>query len=86
VNKARDLLAMSNKDVILPAQSPVWKALKPYRDKVKRNEKGDRYYQWDYTHGDIEEYNSRGEHLGSIDPITNERTKPAVNGRTIKIS
>ncbi len=77
---------MSGKDILLPSQSPVWKALKPYRDNVKRNEKGDRFYQWDYTHGDIEMYNARGEHLGCIDGKTGEQTKPAVKGRTIKIS
>jgi hypothetical protein len=77
---------MSDKDVLLPGESPIWKGFKPYRDKVKRNEKGDRFYQWDYRHGDIEEYNSRGEHLGCIDGKTGERTKPAKKGRTIKIS
>ena len=69
-----------------PSESPIWKGFERHLDKVKRNKKGDRYYQWDYTHGDIEEYSARGEHLGCIDGRTGERTKPAVNGRRIKIS
>ncbi len=79
-------MAMSNKDVLQPAQSPVWNSFEEYRGKVKRNKKGDQYYQWDYTHGDIEVYNKRGEHLGCIDGKTGEKTKPAVKGRTIDIS
>ncbi len=43
-----------------------------------------RYYEWDYTHGDVEVYNDRGEHLGSADPQTGDMTKPPVPGRTIK--
>ena len=77
---------MSDRNGLQPAQSPIWKNLKPYRGKVKRNEKGDQFYQWDYTHGDIEVYNKRGEHLGCIDGITGEWTKPAVKGRTIDVN
>lgn len=77
---------MSGKDILQPSQSSIWQELEPYRGKTKRNEKGDRYYEWDYTHGDIEMYNDRGEHLGSIDGITGEQIKPAIKGRKIKIS
>ena len=42
-----------------------------------------RFYDWDYTHNDIEVYNCRGEHLGSMDPITGEMYKPPVPGRII---
>lgn len=42
-----------------------------------------RYYEWDHTHGDVEVYNDRGEHLGSADPQTGEMTKPPVPGRKI---
>ncbi|CAF1250843.1 unnamed protein product [Rotaria sp. Silwood1] len=69
-----------------PAKSLIWQNLKPYRGKVKRNKKGDQFYQWDYTHGDIEVYNKRGEHLGCIDGKTGDWTKPAVKGRTIDVS
>ena len=44
------------------------------------------YYEWDYTHGEIEVYNSRGEHLGVMDALTGDMTKPAVSGRTIDVS
>lgn len=43
------------------------------------------YYEWDYTHNDIEVYNNRGQHLGSMDPTTGEMYKDAVPGRIIKL-
>jgi hypothetical protein len=43
------------------------------------------YYDWDYTHNDIEVYNSKGRHLGSMDPMTGEMYKLPVPGRTIKV-
>lgn len=56
--------------------SPVWKGLKHhgrdhYGREIRTNTKtgsDKRYYQWDNTHNDIEVYNHRGEHLGSMDP------------------
>ena len=63
-----------------------WKGLKPFRGKTKTNGLGGkdrRYYEWDHTHGDVEEYDRRGEHLGTLDPQTGQRTKPAVPGRKI---
>jgi hypothetical protein len=77
---------MSKNGGLQPSQSPIWKGFEQYRGKIKRDRKKDRYYQWDYRHGDIEEYNSQGEHLGSIDGLTGERTKPAEKGRTIDLS
>ncbi len=68
-----------------PSLSPIWNGLENYRGKIKRNSKGTQYYQWDYTHGDIEVYNSRGEHLGCIDAISGAWTKNAVKGRTIDL-
>lgn len=44
-----------------------------------------RYYEWDHTHNDIEVYDSKGKHLGSIDPKTGNMYKEAVNGRRIKL-
>lgn len=43
-----------------------------------------RYYEWDHTHNDIEVYDKKGRHLGSMDPITGELYKPPVNGRKLK--
>jgi hypothetical protein len=56
-----------------------------YRGKIKRNSKHTEYYQWDYTHNDIEVYNSRGEHLGCIDALMGEWTKGPVKGRRIDL-
>lgn len=67
---------------------PPWRELKPWRGKTKTNElrgKHKRYYEWDHTHGDVEVYNHRGEHLGSMNPDTGEMIKSAVLGRRIPI-
>lgn len=65
-----------------------WQGLRPYRGKTKTNgESGKRrrYYEWDHTHGDVEVYDGRGEHLGSANPSTGEMTKPPVKGRRINV-
>jgi hypothetical protein len=70
------------------ATSPVWQDLKPYRGSIKTNgETGRRarYYQWDHTHGDIEMYDHRGRHMGSVSPDTGRIIKGAVKGRTIEL-
>ncbi len=64
------------------ADSPVWQGLRPSGNGVKTD--GDRFYEWDYTHNDIEVYDKRGRHLGSADPVTGELYKPAVPGRKLK--
>lgn len=63
------------------ADSPVWQDLNNAGNGVKTD--GKRYYEWDYTHNDIEVYNKRGQHLGSMDPVTGEMYKPAVPGRKL---
>ena len=63
------------------ADSSVWKELKSARGKTKTD--GEKFYEWDHTHGDIEVYDRRGRHLGSMDPTTGTMTKPAVAGRKI---
>jgi RHS repeat-associated protein len=63
-----------------------WKALKPFSGKTKTNGlsgRSRRFYERDYTHGDIEVYDGRGRHLGSANPETGAMTKPAVPGRRI---
>ncbi|MGZ4012547.1 MAG: RHS repeat-associated core domain-containing protein, partial [Flavisolibacter sp.] len=65
-----------------------WNDLDSYKGKTKSNgERGKkrRYYEWDHTHGDVEEYDSRGKHQGSVDPQTGEQTKPPVPGRKIDL-
>jgi hypothetical protein len=65
-----------------------WGHLKPYRGKTKTNGqsgKNRRFYEWDYTHGDVEVYDARGNHMGSADPETGGMTKPPVPGRKINL-
>lgn len=62
-------------------ESPVWKELRSAGNSVKTD--GKRYFEWDYTHNDIEVYNKRGEHIGSMDPVSGEIYKPAVPGRKL---
>jgi len=67
-------------------ESEVWKKLdnvKGSNRKTSGSGQNKKYYEWDYTHNDIEVYNKNGRHLGSMDPTTGEMYKPAVPGRTI---
>jgi hypothetical protein len=41
-------------------------------------------YEEDTQHGDLEKYNYRGKHKGSVDPDTGEIIKGPVKGRTIE--
>lgn len=75
-------------DVKGPADSPVWGKTEPARGKTRTNGERGRakeYYEWDYTHGDIEVYDGKGRHKGSKDPTTGEMTKPPVKGRRINV-
>lgn len=49
-----------------------------------KSEDGDRLYEWDSLHGEIEIYNNRGRHLGVCDPNGNF-IKEAVKGRKIEV-
>lgn len=69
-------------------ESPVWKDLDNVKGRDRKmsgqgNKK--KYYEWDHTHNDIEVYNKKGQHLGSMNPTTGEMYKPPVPGRTIDI-
>lgn len=69
------------------SRSPVWKGLKHHKNDIKTNGKSGsekRFYKWDNTHDDIEVYNGRGEHLGSMDPRTGKMYKGPVSGRDIR--
>ena len=68
--------------------SPVWKSFDRVKGSSMRKSgtgKNVQYYEWDYTHNDIEVYDRYGRHLGSKDPMTGEMYKDAVPGRTIKV-
>lgn len=63
------------------ADSPIWQSLNNAGNGVKTD--GKLFYEWDYTHNDIEVYNKRGVHLGSANPITGELYKDAIPGRKL---
>jgi hypothetical protein len=50
-----------------------------------RSPDGDRYYEWDPFHREIEVYDRRGYHLGAADPDTGVVFKPAKPGRRIDV-
>jgi hypothetical protein len=49
-----------------------------------RSHDGDRLYEWDALHGEIEVYNIRGRHIGVLDALGSP-IKPAVKGRKIDV-
>lgn len=53
--------------------------------KVWRSADRERYYTWDALHGEIEVFNKRGRHLGSLHAIRGVLIKPAVRGRRITL-
>jgi hypothetical protein len=53
--------------------------------RIWKSPDGKRYYTWDTLHGEVEVFNSRGAHLGSIDPITGKTIKYAEKGRRIDV-
>ena len=81
-----DFEGKAHPEVRGPSESKHWKALGPYRGKYKTSGEGrdKRYYNWDYTHQDIEVYGRNGKHLGSLDPTTGEMTKPPIKGRKME--
>jgi hypothetical protein len=53
--------------------------------RVSGGDGGRRLYPWDSLHGEVEVFNSRGKHLGALDPVTGAWVKSAVAGRTIGV-
>lgn len=47
----------------------------------RRWTRGDQIFEEDTQHGELEKYNQRGKHEGSIDPDTGEVIKGPVKGR-----
>lgn len=66
-------------------ESSVWKGLGHYRGNIKTSGTGKntRYYQWDHTHKDIEVYDRKGRHLGSMHAETGQMYKDPVSGRKL---
>ncbi|NOX40007.1 MAG: hypothetical protein GXP05_05695 [Alphaproteobacteria bacterium] len=68
------------------SESPVWQGFKSDKKGRKTNGlKGKKreYYEWDNTHKDIEVYDGRGRHKGSMDPTIGDMYKDPVKGRKI---
>jgi Cytotoxic len=40
--------------------------------------------EWDYRHGRIEKYDSRGNHCGEYDPMTGRQLKGPLRGRKVQ--
>ncbi|MGC9196111.1 MAG: colicin E3/pyocin S6 family cytotoxin [Syntrophobacteraceae bacterium] len=53
--------------------------------KVWKSQSGHRFFTWDSLHGEVEVFDSRGQHLGAIDPMTGAKTKSAVPGRRLDV-
>jgi hypothetical protein len=68
------------------ADSPIWKSLDKGKGGTRSlgSGKSKTFHQWDHTHNDIEVYDYRGKHLGSMHPVTGDFYKPRVKGRTLK--
>ncbi len=57
----------------------------PHGERRWRTDGGKRLYTWDSLHGEVEVFNARGRHLGSLHAITGEMVKLAVPGRKIDV-
>jgi hypothetical protein len=56
-----------------------------YGERRWRSSRGGLIYTWDSLHGEIETFNSRGDHLGVLDALTGVPIKPARKGRKIRV-
>ena len=43
-----------------------------------------RIYEWDYQHGEVEIYTSKGKHMGQFNSHTGVQTQPAISTRTVE--
>jgi hypothetical protein len=73
-----------------PTNSPFLRSLErvsPKGPELRRwcDRRQGRIYTWDQLHGDVEVFNSRGRHLGSVDPMTGNVCKGAIKGRRIDV-
>ena len=69
------------------ATSPFWKTLQTIAGRQTRTNglSGNkrRFYEWDYTHSDIEMYSANRNHLGSVSALDGSLIKPAKPGRRL---
>jgi hypothetical protein len=87
VGQANGGIFVHNMCAMPRAESPIWNALRNFRNGIKSSGYGKdlRYYEWDFTHGDIEVYNSSGRHVGSMHPESGLMYKPAIPGRKLNL-
>ncbi|HSZ70879.1 MAG TPA: colicin E3/pyocin S6 family cytotoxin [Solirubrobacteraceae bacterium] len=50
-----------------------------------RSDDGERLYEWDGLHGEVEVYDKRGYHLGVADAASGQIIKDAKRGRRIDV-
>jgi hypothetical protein len=63
-------------------------SLQRVRSKGKRKRwrgPNEQIYEEDTQHGELEKYNRRGRHKGSVDPDSGEIIKDPVKGRSIEV-
>jgi hypothetical protein len=79
--------ATERRDNPTKQDSPIWNELDSAGGGRKTSGSGSdkRYYELDHTHRDIEVYDKRGRHLGTMDPTNGNMIKPPVAGRTIPV-
>jgi hypothetical protein len=53
------------------------KTPKMHGRRARWKDSGGKIYEWDYQHGAVEVYDSRGRHLGQFDPVTGDQQKVA---------
>jgi len=70
ISKGDNVARLKN---VAPGESTFWKGLKPYRGKINTSEKGgiQRFFRWDYTHGNVEVFDKNGKHVGLWMPLEN---------------
>lgn len=77
---------MARKSVPRPSILDEFESLgAPHGARRWRSYDGERLYEWDSLHGEVEVYNKRGRHLGVLDPVTGELIKPAIRGKKIDV-
>jgi hypothetical protein len=85
--RVRSNQSITRIDKMAPSESPIWKSLRGAGGKTRTvgQGKSQRYFEWDFTHGDIEVYDPKGRHLGSMNPTSGAMYKPPVPGRRIEL-
>lgn len=74
------------RNAVSKTSCPIWKNIEVQKmEKTSGSGNSRRYYERDNTHKEIEVYNSKGKHIGVMDPLTGKTIKPAIKERKIKL-